>query len=452
MRNSITEGVIWKQLLFLFFPILLGTFFQQLYNTVDAVIVGRFLGKEALAAVGGGTAVIINLLVGFFVGLSSGATVIISQFYGAGDGRRVEQAVHTAIALALAGGAIFTGIGIIFSPGVLRLLDTPVELMGLSVTYINLYFTGMIPSLLYNMGSGILRAAGDSRRPLYYLIAGCLTNIVLDLLFIPVLHLGVAGAAAATVLSQAVSMILVVRCLTTSRELYRLTLRQIRFNPVMLKSTVKIGLPAGLQAVMYSLSNLIIQANVNSFGTNTIAAFTAYGKIDSLFWMIVNAFGISITVFSGQNYGAGKYQRLKLGTLCCLGIAAATTVFICILFMTTAPYLYLPFTDDPEVITIGLKMLYFLVPTYIAYISIEILSGAIRGTGDAFIPMIMTVGGICLLRIIWLAVAVPLHRDILTVLASYPVTWTVTSLLFILYYRYGKWRKRLHQTDTNILS
>ena len=219
MRNSITEGVIWKQLLFLFFPILLGTFFQQLYNTVDAVIVGRFLGKEALAAVGGGTAVIINLLVGFFVGLSSGATVIISQFYGAGDGRRVEQAVHTAIALALAGGAIFTGIGIIFSPGVLRLLDTPVELMGLSVTYINLYFTGMIPSLLYNMGSGILRAAGDSRRPLYYLIAGCLTNIVLDLLFIPVLHLGVAGAAVATVLSQAVSMILVVRCLTT-RQLF----------------------------------------------------------------------------------------------------------------------------------------------------------------------------------------------------------------------------------------
>ncbi len=238
-------------------------------------------------------------------------------------------------------------------------------------------------------------------------------------------------------------MVLVMACLMKTNETYKVSLKKIGFSSAMLKSMVRIGLPAGLQSVMYAVSNIIIQANINVFGTNTIAAFTAYGKIDSMFWMIINAFGVAITVFAGQNFGAKKYDRLHQGTKQCLFMAAGTTVFISAFFMLTAKYLYLLFTPDPDVVSAGLEMLYFLVPTYITYTSIEILSGAIRGTGDSFIPMVMTGAGICLLRILWLVGVVPFRREITTVLASYPVTWVVTSILFILYYKYGKWRKRM---------
>lgn len=301
-ENQIIHGVIWKQLLLFFFPIVLGTFFQQIYNTADAIVVGRFVGTEALAAVGGSTSQIINLIVGFFVGLSSGATVVISQYYGAHDRENLSKALHTAFAFSLVGSVVITAVGLICSPILLRVMNTTEEVIGPSATYLRIYFGGILFVFIYNIGSSILRAVGDSRRPLYYLIVCCIINIVLDIVLVVGLGMGVAGAAIATVFAQGVSAVLVVMALCRSTDLFRLEIRKIRFHREALELLIKIGLPAGLQSVMYSFSNVIIQTALNAFGTNTMAAWTACGKIDSFFWMVINAFGISITTFVGQNY------------------------------------------------------------------------------------------------------------------------------------------------------
>ena len=432
--NGITEGVIWKQLLIFFFPILFGTFFQQLYNTVDAVIVGRFVGKEALAAVGGSTGTLINLLVGFFVGLSSGATVIISQFYGGGREKRVSEAVHTAIAFSLACGVGLMVIGIAASPIALRAMGTPEDIMQYSLSYIRIYFLGIIPNLVYNMGAGMLRAIGDSKRPLYYLMASCFTNIVLDLVLVVWLRLDVRGAAIATIVSQLVSAVLVVLQLLRTKDSYKLVIRKIRLNLFMVMRIVRIGLPAGLQSVMYSASNIIIQSSVNSLGTDTVAAWTAYSKIDSVYWMIISALGISITTFVGQNYGAGKLDRVKRGIYVCLGLSFLITAILSVTLYLGGGYIYLMFTADAAVIAKGMEILHFLVPAFATYVCIEVLSGALRGTGDCWIPMIMTAVGVCALRVLWILVAVPLKPDILTVVFSYPLTWSITSILFLVYF------------------
>lgn len=438
--TSTTQGSIWKILLRLFFPILLGTFFQQLYTTVDSIIVGHFLGKEALAAVGGGAALIVNLLVGFFVGISSGATVIVSQFFGAKTHSKMYCAITTALSLSVVGGLVLMVGGILSARWMLELIGTPQELMKISMEYLCWYYLGMVPSLLFNMGSGIFRAVGDTRRPLYFLIIACLANIVFDLILIPGMGLGVAGAAIATVLSQVASAIFVLRGLSKQSSVFGPRFKKIKMDLPMLKATIKIGLPAGFQAVMFSLSNLIIQAKINGFGTDTIAAFSAYSRLDSFYWMIIGAFGVAITVFVGQNFGAKKFERVYQGTRICLILAAIFTILICIFLLLTAHWLYLFFTTDQEVIRIGLEMLYFLAPTYITYISIEVLAGAIRGTGDSLIPSLMTLGGICLLRVIWMLVVVPQTPTITTVLMSYPLTWILTSVMFLLYYKFGRWR------------
>jgi putative MATE family efflux protein len=348
-QNQITEGVIWKQLLLFFFPILFGTFFQQLYNTADAVIVGRFVGKEALAAVGGPTGTLINLLVGFFVGLSSGATVIISQFYGAKQPERVSRAVHTSIAFSIVGGIVLMVIGVAGAPWALSAMGTPDDILNHAVLYMRIYFLGVIGNLIYNMGAGILRAIGDSKRPLYFLIASCFTNIVLDIVFVVYLHMGVMGAALATIISQLVSAVLVIIVLMKTKESYHLIPRSIRLDLDMLKRIIQIGFPAGLQSVMYSASNVIIQSSVNALGTDTIAAWTAYGKIDSVFWMIINAFGISVTTFVGQNYGAGKKDRVHKGVRVCLAMSFAATFLLSVLLYWGGSYIYLLFTTDAYV-------------------------------------------------------------------------------------------------------
>lgn len=435
-RNQITEGVIWQQLLLFFFPILFGTFFQQLYNTVDAVIVGQFVGKEALAAVGGTTGTLINLFVGFFIGLSSGATVTISQFYGAKQRVLVSRAVHTAIAFSIAVGAVMMVLGLIGAPYALKAMGAPDSILGHAVIYLRIYFIGIIGNLIYNMGSGILRAVGDSKRPLYFLIAGCATNIVLDILLVAVFNMGVAGAAIATIISQAVSAFLVIWVLMRTNETYKLILRKLRLDISMIKRIVQVGLPAGLQSVMYNASNIIIQSSVNTLGTDTIAAWTAYGKIDSLFWMIINAFGISITTFVGQNYGAGKSDRVKKGIRVCLGMAFVTTVLLSFILYLLGYYIFCLFTGDSAVLEKGMEILHFLVPTFITYILIEIYSGSLRGTGDSWIPMILTCMGVCVLRIVWIIAAVPVHRDIKTIIFSYPLTWSVTSVLFFIYFHF----------------
>ena len=432
--NQITEGVIWKQLLLFFFPILFGTFFQQLYNTVDAIVVGQFVGKEALAAVGGPTGTLINLLVGFFVGLSSGATVIISQFYGAKRADKVGYAVHTSAAFSLLCGLGIMAVGIFGAPYALAMMGTPEDIMGYAVLYIRIYFLGTIPNLIYNMGSGILRAVGDSKRPLFFLITGCVTNIVLDVVLVVYLRMGVAGAAIATIFSQTASALFVAVVLTGTKEMYRVKISRLRLDGRMLTRIIQIGLPAGLQSVMYSLSNVIIQSSVNSLGTDTVAAWTAYGKIDSVFWMIINAFGISITTFVGQNFGAGKIDRVKKGIRQCMLMTLVSAVVMSSILYNFGFYIFEIFTTDEAVLEKGMEILRFLVPAFITYVTIEIYSGALRGIGDSWIPMIITMVGVCALRVIWIMIAVPLQRTITTVVFSYPLTWSVTTVLFLIYF------------------
>lgn len=443
-RNGITEGIIWRQLLIFFFPLLFGTFFQQLYNTVDAIVVGQFVGKEALSAVGGTTGTLINVFVGFFVGISSGATVVISQYYGGNYKEEVSKAVHTAIALGVTGGAVIMIIGMIGAPAALRWMGTPQDIMGYSVTYLRIYFSGMIANLVYNVGAGILRAIGDSRRPLYFLMISCAVNIILDLVFVVEFGLGVMGVALATVISQVCSALLVCNALMRTKDCYKLNLSQVRFHKELLLRIIQIGLPAGLQSLMYSSSNVIIQANMNSFGTNTIAAWTAYGKIDGIFWMTMNAFGISITTFVGQNYGAGKYDRVKRGAKVCLRMALSVSIVLSIILFFGGSIVYHLFTKDTLVIEKGMEIMRFLVPTFWTYVFIEIFSGSLRGMGNSFIPMILTSLGVCALRVVWLFTIVPIWPDVKTVIFSYPLTWCVTSILFIFYYRYYT-RKNLPQ-------
>jgi len=441
-ETSITEGSIWKALLAFFFPILFGTVFQQLYNTVDAIVVGRFVGKEALAAVGGGSGVYVNLLVGFFVGLTSGAGVIISQFYGAKNMRDISRAVHTSLALSICGGIVLSVLGIIFSKPMMVVTKTPADILQDSLLYLRIYFYGMVPLFVYNMGSSILRAVGDSRRPLYILIAGCITNIIFDLLFVAVFKWGVAGAAWATIGSEAESAIIVLVLLRRTRESYRFEWKKLSFTGHILREIIRIGFPAGVQSILYTISNLIIQASINAFGTDTVAAWAAYGKIDAVFWMMISALGISVTTFSGQNYGAHKYDRVKKGMWESLGISILLTLVFSVLFWFFGKPVFLLFTTDATVINQGMEMLKFLVPFWITYISIEILSGTIRGAGSSFIPMMITVFGVCVLRIIWIFTAGTIWPKVTTILASYPITWTVSSILFWIYYASGRWLKK----------
>ena len=436
-NNQITEGVIWKQLLAFFFPIVLGTLFQQLYNTADAIIVGQLLGKEALAAVGGGTGTAISLLIGFFTGLASGATVIISQYYGARDEERVRLSVHNAVAIALYGGIAVSVAGYFTAEPLLRLIKTPDDIILLAARYMRIYFAGGILIVMYNMGSGIFRAFGDSRSPLMFLIAGCIANIVLDILFVGVLKMDVEGAAYATVLSQAVSLFMVVLKLRKRDDCCRLEYRRIRTDKVMLQKTIAIGLPAGIQSTMYTISNLIIQANINGFGTDAAAAWAAYGKLDSFFWMIISAFGIAITTFVGQNYGAGLIDRARRGVRECLVLSVVFTAVLEAVYIGFGRYGFMLFTHDENVIETGRVMLNAIAPYFFTFICVEILSGAIRGTGKSLLPTLFSVFGICGLRMLWLAAVSPSIGTITGVVACYPVTWTFTSLLFVVYYLAG---------------
>lgn len=437
--NGITEGVIWQQLLKFFFPIVLGTFFQQMYNTVDAVVVGNFVGKEALAAVGGTTAVLINLLVGFFVGLSSGATVVISQQYGAKDTDGVSRSVHTAIAMALLGGVFLLVAGYLFTPLGLHIMNTPDDVLADARTYMRIYFVGVIFLLIYNIGSGILRAIGDSKRPLYVLIVCCLCNVALDLLFVCVFHMGVAGAAIATIATEGVSSVIILIMLARSNDCYRLNLKKIRIDRSLLGDILRIGFPAGLQSMMYSISNVFIQANVNSFGTNVAAGWTAYGKIDSFFWMVMDAFGISITTFSGQNIGARKLDRVHKGVRSCAAMAFGFSFAFSGLLYLMGDKIVSLFTNEGDVVAAAMEMMRCAYPYFFTYVLICVLSGAMRGAGDSLVPMLMIAGGICLFRIVWIEVAHWMGAYVTTMIYSYPTSWAFTSVLFVIYYKRGKW-------------
>lgn len=433
-KNRITEGSIFGQLLLFFFPILFGTFFQQLYNTADAMVVGRFVGKQALAAVGGSTSTLINLLVGFFVGLSSGATVVISQFYGARKADKVHWAVHTSIAFSVIGGIIFMIVGLVGSPWALETMKTPEDVMGHAVVYIRIYFLGIIVNLVYNMGAGILRAVGDSRRPLYFLIASCFTNIILDVLLVAVLRMGVAGAALATITSQLLSAILVVRALMKTDDMYKLEWKKVRIDQRMLQRIVRIGIPAGMQSVMYNISNVIIQAGVNTLGTDNVTAWATYGKVDGLYWMMINALGISATTFVGQNFGAGRLDRVRKGAGACMVIGVVLTASVGAVLYNGGHLLVELFTTDLQVQAISMDLLHFMVPTFITYIAIEILSGTLRGVGDAWMPLVITGIGVCAVRVLWIMFVLPHYHTIIGAAFCYPLTWSLTTVAFVIYY------------------
>ena len=440
--RDLTQGSIMGKLTRFFFPILFGMLFFQLYNTVDAIVVGRCLGPAALAAVGGSPAVITNLVIGFFNGLGTGATVVISQHFGARDDRELSRAVHTILCFCMGAGAALALLGWLSTPWSLRVVKTPADILADSAVYLRIYYLGAAGMLLFNIGSGILRAVGDSRWPLLFLAVCCLLNIVLDLLFVAVLDWGVAGAAWATVISLTVSALLLLIHLARAEGPWRFRLKELRIYPASLRRILYLGVPAAVQGSMYSLSNIIIQAAVNNFGTVTVAAWTALGKFDALFWVTSNAMGTAICTFVGQNFGAGKYARMRRGVRQWLLADIGVTVCVSVLLLTLAPWMLRMFSSDPEVIALARQMMWYFAPFYVVWVFIDILSNALRGAGDSVRPMIISLVGVCLLRILWIILVVPHWNTIAGVSFSYPFTWGVTALAFIIYYRWGGWLER----------
>lgn len=441
--KSLTEGTIWKKILFFSLPILLGMFFQQLYNTIDAVVVGRFVGKEALAAVGGGTGFFINLLIGFCGGLSSGATIIISQFFGAKRESELSQAVHTSFILAIVLGIVVTAIGISCAGLAMTLIRTPEDIYDNAVIYLRVFFYGVIPMFLYNMAAGILRAVGDSKTPFFILVISCFVNIGLDILFVIVFKMQVAGVAWATVISQILSMILIFIPLMKTSGAHAFRFSKLKLEPSLLIKMIRLGVPAGLYSTMYTFSNLIMMTFVNSFPTTTIAAWTAWGKLDALFWMSVSSLGMALNTFSGQNFGAKQYDRIKKGAWQGMLIMYIISTVIILIFNLFGRIFYGWFVpDEPEVIDMGVKILMFLTPALFLYIPNEIFSGVIGGVGKTYVSMLITLFGICGTRMIWLFGFCQGTDSFFRVLMCYPISWLISANLFFSYYKWGKWIPR----------
>lgn len=438
-KTDLITGTIWKQLLLFFFPILIGTFFQQLYNTVDTIVVGKYVGTDALAAVGS-TGNLINLIINFFIGLSSGATVVIAQFYGANDNSKVSKSVHTSIALSLICGVLMMLFGLFFSRQCLQAISVPADILDDATIYMQLYFFSMIPGVIFNIGSGILRAIGDSKTPLYYLIVCSFVNVVCDVLFVGNFNMGVAGAALATTLAQLVCAILVTIKLMRSEGNYQLRLKEIKLDYPILKRIIKIGVPAGIQSTMYSISNIVLQTSINTFGTNTIASWAVYVKIDALFWMIMGALGSTITTFTGQNYGAGAIERVSKGLRTSLVIAFVSAGLVSSSLWLFGSYIPGFFSNDLQIINECSEIIRFLTPFYFTYCCVEVLSGVMRGCGKSLEPMIIVCLGICILRVLWVLLIATKFTSFNMLIISYPITWTVTSILFVFFYRRFKLR------------
>lgn len=439
-QRRITEGVIWKQLLAFFFPILMGTFFQQMYNTVDTVVVGRVVGTEALAAVGA-TGALVSMVNGFFIGVSSGATVVLSQFYGAGDRDGVSRAVHTGVTLSVVLGVMLTVLGVGFSRQVLGLMSMPENCMEDATTYLQIYFAGSIATVVYNMGAGILRAMGDSRRPMLFLMVTCLLNVVMDILFVAVLDMGVAGAAWATVLSQVVSAVLPIAVLRKLPQ-DRLEWRKMGLDRELLRRILRIGIPAGLQMVTFDFSNILIQSGINSFGEVTMAAWTAHGKTDAFTWMISGAFGVAITTFVGQNFGAQNYRRVRQSVWICMGMSVALVGAVAAGLLTFRSQILGIYTDDPEVIAVGSFIMLSIMPFNVIFMPIEVLAGTFRGVGNSLMPTLITGTCVCLFRIVWLQTVVSRWHTLRMLTLCYPISWAIAATVFLIVYFRGNWLKK----------
>ena len=433
ISNPITEGKIGKEMIFFFLPLMFGTFFQLLYNTADSVIVGQFVGKEALAAVGGSAAILVNVFVGGLTSLSSGATVIVGQYYGAGKREEVSKAVHTGMALAVILGIIITAAGIPTTRLMLEAMNTTPESLEGSTVYLRVYMAGMIPNLVYNMGAGILRAIGDSKRPLLFLIISSIANIILDLVLVLGLGLGVFGVALATILSQAISAVLTIIELVRADDCYRLYLNRIRIHSFYLKRILMIGIPSTVHSLTYTASNLIIQIAVNSFGTDTVAAWVATGKADQIFWMVSSSMGITISTFVAQNYGKGSMDRVKKSLAFGALYHTVLTTTIVVALLTVGPFVLTFFTKDPVVLDIATYMLRFFVVFYFTFILIEVTHAVLRGMGNATGPMIISVFGVCGIRILWIFTAFRAYRTMTVLMTSYPMSWGISSAVSLIY-------------------
>ncbi|MBE5985319.1 MATE family efflux transporter [Lacrimispora sp. AGF001] len=433
-----TEGVIWKQLLAFSLPLLVGNLFQQLYNTVDSVVVGNFIGSDALAAVGSSNS-LINLIIGMFMGIGTGAGVIISQYYGADEKQKLHWAVHTTMALSMIGGFLLIALGLFLSPLILVLMGTPESVMPGSVAYLRIFFCGSLFNLVYNMGSGVLRAVGDSKRPLIFLCISSVINIVLDLLFVVVFHMGTAGVGYATVAAQGVSAFLTVRALVRTDDSYRLELSKIKIDRRMMARILKIGIPSGIQQSIISLSNVIVQANINSFGAAAMAGFGSYSKIDGFAMLPLQSFCMAATTFTGQNIGARKSRRVKQGVFQGLVISMIYTILISIILYLNAERILRVFSPDQDVIAYGYSSMLILLPFYWTMAIHQILMGSIRGSGRTMVTMLIGVGNMCILRMIYINLLVPFFPSFEAVMWCYPITWLTTMGMDCIYSWKAKW-------------
>ena len=440
--TDLTTGVVWQRLLVFFLPIAAGTCIQQLYNAFDALIVGRFVGTIALAAVGGSSAMIVNLLIGFFVATTAGASVVIAQIYGAGREEDVRTAAGNAIAVFALLGLVLAVLGVVASPAMLRLLNTPEDTLPGSVLYLRIYFVGVPAVLILNMESNMLRSVGDSFYPFLYMVIGCVSNIILDVVFVVLFHWGIAGVAIATVAAQVINMALLTYKLTHTEESYRLSFRELKLKGIYLKNMFRLGIPSGLQNSMYGISNMIIQVAVNSLGTVVVASWAMTAKTDGIFWAVSNALGAAITSFIGQNLGAGKRDRVsqcvKQGMILSLVISVGVSIFLLLIIRPLLGIL----TTDPAVIETTYEIVCYLVPFYFTWSVIEVLSAVLRGSGDAVRPVIIIGLGICLLRIIWIFTVFARFHTLYVLCRSYLVSYLVTGTAMFIYFRKAHWMDR----------
>lgn len=436
--TDLIHGKIWKAILWFSIPMLVGNLFQQLYNTVDSYVVGNYVSSGALAAVGQSTP-IINTLVGFFTGLATGAGVVIAQYYGGNIISKMKKAIHTSVALTLILCVLFTFLGVSLSYKILVLIGSPKSVMTPATLYLRIYFGGISFVCIYNMGSGILRAIGDSKTPLYYLIVASIINIILDFVFVLGLDMGVAGAGWATFVAQGISALLVVIKLLRSKEDYRVNIKDIRIDVPILKKIIEIGIPTALQQSIVSFSNVIVQSYINTFGAKAVAGYTSYVKIDGFLQLPIQSFSMAITTFTGQNIGARAIERVKKGLHTTMAMTFGVTIVGVAIVFIFGEQLVGIFTSDPEVIADGYLMARIFALGYLTLPIVHIISGALRGVGLSNIPMYFLIGCFVVLRQIYLAIAVPLTHNLGIVFAGWPITWLICAIGLTIYYFHVHW-------------
>lgn len=435
---DVTEGVIWKQLLLLCVPVFFSSFFQEAYSLINTFVVGQFAGKAALGGIQA-TAPLVDLAVGFSVGMGTGFAVVCSQYFGAHDEERLSASVHTAMAIALVGGIAVSVLGSLLAGPILRLMGTPADLMGESLAFVRIYFGAMVFSIVYNTGSAVQRSVGDTRSPSIIVASTCVVNIVLDAVFVIGFHMEAAGAGLATALSLAWGCAVTLARLTHVDGPWRLDLRRLRIDPGICRVMLRTGLPLGLQASCYSVSNIITQSTVNSFGSTVVTAFGLCGRIDAIIWMVSEALGVAVTTFSAQNFGARNYERMRRGLKNALCLTAVVVGSISAVLLANVRGLAGFFINDPEIAELTAQVMWYVGPFYVVYSLYDNISGTIRGAGESLRPMIIVLTGSCLLRVIWQLGVVPLNHTLHMTMLSYPITWITTGIAFIIYYRFGHW-------------